>query len=720
MYGSKDVWYLHSIETKNYIAIFSTSAREDGQSVSGINGGGGLMNLEKLDKIELFTREGLRNASPTPIKTVHFEYNYQLCPGIPNGSTGKLTLTNIYFTYGKSNKGKLNSYRFNYDNINPKYNLKGYDRWGYFKPNPGTADYDIYYETTHSEDDFCSNICLNGNCTIKNESLPPNNQDFPYTEQNRQYQDDFASAWAMSSIDLPSGGRIAVNYEADDYAFVQDKRAAQMFKILGAGNTNAYSNRSSQLFNKALSDQDKVFDYLFFKKSNSTDDPAIYTRGIKNLYFKFLMKLGSKGNKDFYEYVPGYVELDGDAINASDNTAYGCVKIKSVKVQASNNTPANPISKASWQFTKQYLPRLAYNQSELTQTGAGQLIKALVGSLTAVTELVTGFNTKLFNKNFSRNFVAGRSWIRLNHPNMKKLGGGVRVKKVEIFDNWAAQTNNNGITSSYGQEYDYKINDPVYGDISSGVAAYEPIIGGDENPLRQPINYNVEKRLAEDDAAYIEEPVSESYFPAPVVGYSKVTVRNLQYANVKRSATGYVEHEFYTARDFPVVTRYTDAPPAPFKSRPLFALFKTTSVDHQTVTQGFSVELNDMHGKPKSQQVYQEDKPESPISSVKYNYKMMANNDKRLDNNAEVIMDDGTIVNTNVGIDYEAFTDAREQITVAFSSTISVNGDLFVLGIIPAAIPAIFPTTYSETMRFRSMTFTKIINRFGLLESSSY
>ena len=39
----------------------------------------------------------------------------------------------------------------------------------------------------------------------------------------------------------------------------------------------------------------------------------------------------------------------------------------------------------------------------------------------------------------------------------------------------------------YGQEYDYKTIDEYDNIISSGVASYEPVLGGDENPFRQPV-----------------------------------------------------------------------------------------------------------------------------------------------------------------------------------------------------------------------------------------
>ncbi|MEZ5059470.1 MAG: hypothetical protein R2879_20755 [Saprospiraceae bacterium] len=48
-------------------------------------------------------------------------------------------------------------------------------------------------------------------------------------------------AWNLKSIELPSGGKINVEYEADDYAYIQDRRAGQMFFISGfANDTSSY------------------------------------------------------------------------------------------------------------------------------------------------------------------------------------------------------------------------------------------------------------------------------------------------------------------------------------------------------------------------------------------------------------------------------------------------------------------------------------------------
>ncbi len=98
---------------------------------------------------------------------------------------------------------------------------------------------------------------------------------------------------------------------------------------------------------------------------------------------------------------------------------------------------------------------------------------------------------------------------------------GLRVRQVTMKDNWAEDEE--GI---YGQIYEYtkEENGAI---ISSGVAAYEPIVGREENPLRIAKKYVQAIPLRSDNNLYFEYPVNESYYPGPQVGYSKVTVMSL-------------------------------------------------------------------------------------------------------------------------------------------------------------------------------------------------
>jgi hypothetical protein len=139
-----------------------------------------------------------------------------------------------------------------------------------------------------------------------------------------------------------------------------------------------------------------------------------------------------------------------------------------------------------------------------------------------------------------------------------------------LKDNWDRMTNQFG--STYGQEYDYTIKEIFNGTertTSSGVASYEPSIGGEENPFQSIVQISNEVPLGPTSYGAIEMPVMDAFFPAPLVGYSKVTVtsigkkQNPDPANKKtRSGVGRQVTEFYTAKDFPVYYNHTPLDPA--------------------------------------------------------------------------------------------------------------------------------------------------------------
>ena len=88
IYGKKELYYVNKIETKTHVAIFEYSARKDALGVLGESGGKDTSEkMYKLNKISLYSIEEYNGGSPgTPIKEVHFEYSYSLCPGVPNNS----------------------------------------------------------------------------------------------------------------------------------------------------------------------------------------------------------------------------------------------------------------------------------------------------------------------------------------------------------------------------------------------------------------------------------------------------------------------------------------------------------------------------------------------------------------------------------------------------------------------------------------------------------
>lgn len=85
-----------------------------------------------------------------------------------------------------------------------------------------------------------------------------------------------------------------------------------------------------------------------------------------------------------------------------------------------------------------------------------------------------------------------------------------------------------------------KINGIVH-EISSGVASYEPMLGGEENVFRRPLlNTFRNNPLTPVDNRYVEEPICEGYYPSASVGYSEVKVINMDPSdNVTPLNSGY-------------------------------------------------------------------------------------------------------------------------------------------------------------------------------------
>ncbi|MFN4233847.1 MAG: hypothetical protein ACK4IK_03470 [Bacteroidia bacterium] len=703
IYGEKELYYLNKIETKNYVAIFTTSIRQDAIGVSGENGGAGNGRMQKLDKIELFSKKDLANSTQNnpavPIKTVHFEYDYSLCPNIDNNTqqgSGKLTLKKIYFTYQNSNKAKFSPYEFTYSGVNPIYNIKAYDRWGNYKPNDAPTT-----------------------CTSITSQFP--NHDYPYSEQKESDANMYAEAWSLKEIKLPSGGKIKVYFEADDYAYVQNKKAMKMVKIIGVGNSNGgiVKTNAPDTLNLGSSPQNQR---LYFELEPNTQWSDYYqempeVNGEKYLYFKVLAEI-----KGAVEYVPGYAAILNMGEQNIGGTNYGYVELKPVKLKDTGSTNFNAITKTIIQFSRLYLPRLVYNPAGVNESASLEnIIKSMVNTFASLKELFTDPNTNLFNDNVGINIYSHKSIMRLCVPKGIKKGGGSRVKKIEISDEWDAMTGS--YKSSYGQEYTYRLTNGH----SSGVASYEPQIGGDENPLKQPVFYNVEKKFTPDDRFFKEEPIGESFFPSASVGYSRVEVKNLQYQNVKRHATGKVVHEFYTAKDFPTIASRTTLDQNNLKRHKpdkatIASILKLKSRDYLTASQGFVVETNDMHGKPKKQLVYQEG-VEDPISGVEYKYKSepYLNGSFRLKNEFVVVNPNGSVNNNaRLGVFFDVVHDVKEQKSKMNFYDIAANVDVINIPLPPfvVPIPSVWPSRNTEETQFRAITTTKVIQRFGILEET--
>ncbi|MDW8851439.1 hypothetical protein SD960_15140 [Flavobacterium sp. MMLR14_040] len=737
-YGEKELLYIKKIVTKTHVAIFHLSERNDAYGVKSEDGGLGTdSKMYKLDKISLYSKpEYLADGDKaTPIKEANFEYNYSLCPGIDNNinGEGKLTLSKIYFTYKNSNMGKYTPYVFNYG-FNPKYDMKAYDVWGNYKEvkegvNEGTT-------------------------------AQLSNAEFPFVDQSSKTQaDEYASAWLIKSIRLPSGGQMELNYESDDYSSVQNKDAMQMFKVVGSGSKAGLTsnNISNGIEQKTLGKY--IYVELDHKIDNdlSITDPKIlsqlfFDKYLKNvgdaanpLYFRFLLNMvnpnpppGVDGT-DKYDYVTGYLNIEGIQNKVvdcgfleSNGKQYVAIPVDYVGKGDgfnANSHEVNPISKAGWNFGRQNLNRLVYSMyNEEDTTDLKSIVMEMIGWLPTLLDIFKSPNAKLEQTEIASRFITNKSWIRLNQPSGKKMGGGTRVKEIAINDQWNVMTENEGnklYQQSYGQEYSYEAENGK----SSGVATYEPL-GCKENPFVKPF-YDQTKRdlpLGPDNTNYVEEPFGESFFPAPKVTYSRVTVANLSRdkfnasnvvtSSVKKHATGSVVTEFYTSRDFPTITDRTTLSLHYDKSSTLASILNLRVRDHITLSQGFSVHTNDMDGKMKNQRVYGEGQKDF-ISGVDYKYNTITDtqnrNAGRLNNTVQTIDSKGDIASKLVGVDYDVINDFREN-----KSTTQIAGVHYNLAGIPITIfivvvPVPLPSYSQHESQLRTAVTTKVIHTTAIL-----
>lgn len=697
-YGEKAIYYLNSIETSTHIATFTLADRADGRGAAGVQNSPPSnlgATLQRLTRIDLYSKaDGLQ----TPLKSVHFDQDYSLCPGVDNTATsngGKLALKRLYFTYQNNERGSLTPYEFAYANATRAYEKGRIDRWG----NPTNKTAQVAIES-------------------------------PYVDQVESAVDRNAlvSAWCLNEITLPSGSVIHVDYESDDYAYVQDKPAMQMCRILGTNDVHDAPSTPSGTDFKLKRDDRRIY----FQMNDPDDDPADYVDGVTDLYFKTHQRLkrypvgDGHGVDDWaYDYVDGYARITPGSAGKLSGTAIGYFTVDE-KTYNSGASEVHPFRFAGWQYIRYERPDLLYPANDLANNSViGTAMIAAVNLMFSSIQLLTGFYNNAGLHHYClelRNSDLMPSFVRLNSPrrwepgvveHAGKFGGGVRVAAITVSDNWEEGA------ALYGKSYTYRMKE---GDrwISSGVAEYEPQSGGEEIALRNPIWYNgSDARLSfRNEDAYIETPLGESLYPAPSVGYQQVTVRDIvdgNEADVKLAQNGSVVHEFYTARDFPVRVRSTPMETANFAPPLILIPFVgTLSFNNHGYSQGYCVELNDMHGKQKAVSTYGHgaDPTAPPKSRTAYVYKTRQNDPHALDNKVNVLSGHFTQQEAELGRTTDFFVDLQESTSRSHSVGMSFNLDGVGIFGIPTAIPGL---EYAVNM-FRSVVTNKVIQRVGILD----
>lgn len=730
-YGEKEIWYLAKAETKTHIATFVTVPREDGRgAVSRLQENNSLgKRLYALKEIILYTRSG---GTDFPLKVIKLEQDYSLCKGVANASSGqgKLTLKKLWFEYGSSQRGKLNPYKFGYNELdateNPSYDVNASDRWGNFKPYP------------------------NGD--------PIRNQEFSYTGQdpsNKYQLDKYVAAWSLKEISLPSGGKIRVDYESDDYGYVQHLPAMQMMQLVGN------VDPSSDEF--VVNDNDLKIRFRLEKPipDDGTIDEAkevlkYIDQERKQLYFRIKINL-RKSSDDFHEYITGYADinlLDSFGLEKGNGPDFEYGYFHLIAEEG-----YHPFSMRAWQHTRINQPDIVNVGKKIEPTNEKNKmvnqIKSLANVFENVVELFQGYYKYCSGKGWGREIVSEKSWIRLYSPDKLKFGGGLRVKQISMSDNW--QNDDEGV---YGQVYDYSIIEDGE-KISSGVAANEPFNGADENSLRYAKKYTKSIPLKSDDNLFFEFPVNEGYYPGAGVGYRKVTVKSLAAAKlageelvyaddvfpsdpgVSYGTTGLTVNEFYTAKDFPVIADETEKRNIPYKLYVPVPLLGTITVSNLAATQGYSIVTNDMHGKPKKISNYRQDEngkfEPDPISWVQYNYL----HEEKFQDGRKVLSLNNTLKETSehsvgllspgdennpalrkfkMGQETEFFVDARQHFDETWVGGVRINIDIvyvpILFALVPIPITIGWPNITNNSSQLKTVVTNKIIFETGVLAST--
>jgi hypothetical protein len=766
LYGEKELKYLDKIVTKTHVAFFDLEDRKDAIAVDGENGGKGTGRMQKIKTIRLYSRpevtditgaifdpSKVNGSTIKPIKTAHFVYSYSLCKGISNNDKstiptanelsnfhGKLTLKKVYFTYRNSNMGKYTPYVFDYgendleyeklpktsDNpypevlgsFNPNYDMKGFDIWGNYKKNPANSG---------------------------NINTPLSNTEFPFVNQKKTQADVNAASWNLKSVELPSGGKITIETESDDYQYVQNKKAMQMYKVVGVGNDPV---APVDLQNKnILYKGDKHNKFLYIKLSDGDISSGLtaqvfidrYLRENLNKPIQFKFMLNMSDNTSHYEYVGGYFKIDDkQQIDVNYNTTLkatiASIPVEFLSKDKGNSNKVNPIAKAGWGFGRTFLNRLTCGINDNpTETDFASIVENLRGSLGIIKEIFDGPDGYLQGKGRARIFKPEKSWVRLENSDGHKLGGGLRVKSVKLSDNWTQMLEGTSGTRlndmEYGQTYSY---DDIEGK-SSGVATFEPNMCA-ENPFVEPF-YNAKGNYAETVAApmesnYVEKPFGSNFFPAAKITYARVTVKNLDRKDalgtiiVKKHATGSVVTQHYTSHDFPTKVFYTDLKmingitPTSIVKDMLKNIVRGGNIDVRnllTMTQGYSIETNDMNGKMKLQEIYNE--ADEIISSVEYKYNI--DEQGNVDNNITTIDEKGNVSKRIIGVDYDLINDFNRSFAKTETSGFKANLAAFIIPVVifpvPIFIPTVFPESSTNINELRTAVTTKHVHKTAIL-----
>ena len=726
-YGEKELWYTHSVEGKNVIAVFVLSDRKDGHQADE-NGfinpsNSSLKKLQKLDSIILYNRDDYykRGVNATKLKRIFFEYDYSQCKNFPGnhetygGNTaesGKLTLKSVRVLGGESFESGLSNYEFVYSSSNPSFSYQNVDGWGCYQPNDGQLPNDIY-PYTHNK----------------------------YSSTSDQEALTRGAAWKLTTIKLPAGGELGISYDSDRYAYVQDKRAMRQFTLEGMMTEGELFNMMGSTWNgsTSLSDEFRLVsgntvsfrNVIIFKldKELATGlTQSVANDKVRELYFKDqyngtgLTQLYIKARVEIKpgveELVPMFLPLDNDntvigampaAADGSRKYGFAVLKLfdisemeskdKRAKKWAKHGTLIHPIQRVALDYARQNLPDKIYGACSTCDSDIDEDIdkRVLFGTLI--------YKYMIEDANYTRKLIPSKTLVRLYEPDNIKVGGNARVTNITYSDNWDV------ISGEYKSTYSW---DYSYGDsrttASAGVAAFEPLQIYDENVHYLWDTYvNIKEKFV-DETRFHALPIFRPLYPNANVGYSEVHVSFNGSTDKGKSISTfhtYKEKEYRTMEHYTNVGAQDDGHKSIYSNKGTFGKFLgAKGLDFYGFTEGFLLFTNDFHGKPIAHTTFDGDGYAQ--ISTKYTY---------YDKFEEIPMLDrkGNLANYRVATEYDIHT---EQRAVEDFSHFHLGG----LGIgITFTPPFLFFSPYytwnNSDRAFYSYTLVKHLNYYARVKS---
>ena len=708
--GYKEVYYLDTIQTKTHFAVFITNSRIDGIDANSSDETAASSNVQGshspkyLDRIELYAKSTTGGAGKL-IKTIHFEYNYDCWPGNVNtsgGTYGKLTLKKVWFEYNGVTSARISPYQFEYSY-------------------PTGVTYPSAYSGILSEMTASGSLVQNPNYTPYIDCWG-NYQDSGYARRQLMKtgvsQAPSASfdpaAWQLKRIILPSGGEIHVQYEQNTYSYVQDRNACSLVSIddndRNVASSNKYPINCAELGANTDIEKDSLVSLI---KKTYKD---------QKIFFKFYYTLVGLSTAPFGncngDYVEGYV-------NFTD-----CYRVSS-----------GPSAKVYVEVGD--LPREVCKDYIKKQVGGKLLDGACAGASTfpgdaglgsvesALRSLVTTFIKKVYSglpgANICMRAKGNVSYLRI--PVLKKLGGGVRVKRLLMY--------NKGIDVSaptlYGTQYIY---DNESNGTSYGVATNEPFENKGENPLvtflpKRDEMTDWNKLIAGKDKEQFEGPLSWNALPAPSIGYSRVIKKNIH--QTQTTTTGYTVQDYYTAKDYPYDAFYPylgvkGAAVSPINKHEdkMDMDYRIFSYDVKTgmrASQGYCFIQNQMHGQIRqvsdyrgaysAATFYDITHPPVPVSQKTYSYFEPGEKVPMYDFNKWATYYDMPGKETDITIDRRCVLEHSLEAVTTGDITVGVAGFFAMLWSIG------FPVTSMCDQDMNSIVVNKVVHYPAIMKSMS-